>query len=145
MTWQFGGATHLELGASYVNAENTTDNRAVAQIPPLEGFAVLRWEAKNWQISGELRGAAKQHRVDTTSSTGIAGQGLDVRETPGWGVFNLRARWALTANAHIEFGIDNVMDKAYAQHLNRGNAFDPAQIQVNEPGRSGWISLQASL
>ena len=145
MTWQFGGATHLELGASYVNAENTTDNRAVAQIPALEGFAVLRWEAKNWQISGELRGAAKQHRVDTTSSTGIAGQGLDVRETPGWGVFNLRARWALTANAHIEFGIDNVMDKAYAQHLNRGNAFDPAQIQVNEPGRSGWISLQASL
>ena len=32
----------------------------------------------------------------------------------------------------------------YAQHLNRGNAFDPTQIQVNEPGRSAWLRMTAT-
>ena len=36
----------------------------------------------------------------------------------------------------LKFGIDNVLDKIYAEHLNKPNAFDPSLIQVNEPGRS---------
>lgn len=144
LTWQLLDTTSLELGISYVHGENTTDNRAIAQMPPLEGFAVLTWKPNTWQFSVEARGAARQNRVDTTSSTGIPGQGLDVTKTPGWGIINLRARWSLSALTHLELGVDNLLDRRYTQHLNRGNAFSPDQIQVNEPGRGAWVSLHTS-
>ena len=44
----------------------------------------------------------------------------------------------------LDAGIDNLFDKAYANHLNRANAFDPVQVQVNEPGRSFWARLTAT-
>jgi iron complex outermembrane receptor protein len=37
-----------------------------------------------------------------------------------------------------------VFDKNYPQHLNRANAFDPTQVQVNEPGRSAWLKVKAT-
>ena len=41
----------------------------------------------------------------------------------------------------MKFGIDNVFDKLYAEHLNKPNAFDPTVNQVNEPGRSLWARV----
>jgi len=54
-------------------------------------------------------------------------------------VLNLFGRYRVNEHWLIDFGIDNVLDRGYAQHLNRGNAFDPRQIQVNEPGRAAWL------
>ena len=90
-----------------------------------------------------MRAAARQSRVDTVSSSGIAGQGLDVRETSGWAVLDLYARYQVSEDVSIDAGVDNVLDKNYAQHLNRSNAFDPTQVQVNEPGRSAWLKVAA--
>ena len=38
-------------------------------------------------------------------------------------------------------GVDNVFDRACADHLNRGNLFDPEPVRINEPGRTFWIRL----
>ena len=132
------------FGLAYVHAQNTDEDRAIAQTPPLEGNASLEYTNNALTASANWQFAASQPRVDLTSATGIDGQGLDVRQTPGWGVLNLAAGYQFSDALQFEAGIDNALDKAYAQHLNRSSAFDPTQIQVNEPGRSVWVGATYS-
>lgn len=132
-----------ELGAGYVHAENRSDNRPVAQTPPLEGVVAITYEAKQWLMGVRGRGAARQSRVD---SDPLVGSGLDAGKTSAWGVLDFYARWSSPKERwRLDVGIDNMLDAHYAQHLNRASAFDPEQIQVNEPGRSVWIKLQTEV
>lgn len=130
------------LSAAYVRAENEDDNRPIAQTPPLELFASLEYEAPAWLMGARLRSAARQTRVDDDP---LNGSGLDTNETPGWAVLDLYARMKLDSNWSLDLGIDNVFDRTYAQHMNRANAFDPVQVQVNEPGLSAWLRLSMSI
>ena len=129
-----------DLGMAYVWAENDTDDQAIAQIPPFEAIASLDYSTTRWEAGTRVRAAAKQTRVDDDPTTG---SGLDVGETPGWGVVDVYGRYRFDRGITLDFGVDNLFDKAYAQHLNRSSAFDPEQVQVNEPGLSAWIRLSA--
>lgn len=133
-----------EFGVAYVCAENDTDNRDIAQTPPLEGMISLDYSSGNLDAGARVRAAAQQTRVDTKSSTGVEGDGLDLRKTPGWGVLDLYGRYYVNDSLSIDLGVDNVFDKNYAQHLNRFNGFDPDPVQVNEPGRSAWLKVSAT-
>jgi len=128
------------LGLAYVRANNDTDDRPIAQTPPLEGVVSLDYSAPQWQFGGRVRAAARQTRVDTDISVG---SGLDAQETPAWAVLDLHGRYEVNDAVSVDFGIDNLFDRDYAQHLNRASAFDPAQVQVDEPGRSAWLRLSA--
>ncbi len=121
---------------AYVHAQNTTDSRAIAQIPPLEFSLALDYRQDSWSGGAKLRGAARQTRVD---SDPVTGSGLDVRQTPGFAVLDLYGKTRLGKRAELQLGIDNVFARTYAEHLNKANAFDVTQVQVNEPGRSLWI------
>lgn len=123
---------------AYVRAENTTEDRAVAQIPPLEGTASLEYQGAGWMLGGEARVVASQTRVDDDPATG---SGLDFGESDGFTVVNLYGAYQLSKQGELKFGINNLFDKLYAEHLNKPNAFDPEPIQVNEPGRSVWARL----
>lgn len=124
--------------AAYVHATNTTDDRAIAQTPPLEGTAALEYHQNKWMLGGEVRLVDKQTRVDDNSMTG---SGLDAGQTSGFNVLNLYGSLKLGKNGSLRFGIDNIMDKTYAEHLNKPNAFDTTANQVNEPGRSVWARM----
>ena len=124
--------------AAYVRATNTTDNRAIAQTPPLEGTASLEYHQAKWMFAGEVRLVDKQTRVDDNSMTG---SGLDFGQTSGFSILNLYGSLKVGKDGTLRFGIDNVMDKTYAEHLNKPNAFDPSPIHVNEPGRSVWARV----
>lgn len=128
------------LGLAYVEAENTSDDRAIAQTPPLEAVARVDYARGPWEAGVRVRAAATQTRVDADPATG---SGLDVGETPGWAVLDLHGRYQVGAALWVDFGVDNLLDKTYAQHLNRASAFDPTQVQVNEPGRSAWVRVAA--
>lgn len=128
------------FGLSYVYAQNDTDDRAIAQIPPLEFIASLDYGFSSWDLGGRVRGAAKQTRVD---SDPLTGSGLDVQQTPAWAVLDLYGSYHFNNNTRLRFGVENVFDKNYAQHLNRSSAFDPLQVQVNEPGISAYVQLAA--
>ncbi|MFO7306266.1 MAG: hypothetical protein C0P74_012175 [Gammaproteobacteria bacterium] len=45
----------------------------------------------------------------------------------------------------IAFGIDNLLDRTYAEHLNLAGSADfgyPADpVRINEPGRTTWLKL----
>jgi iron complex outermembrane receptor protein len=124
---------------AYTHADNKSDHRPIAQIPPLEGTISLDYTSGPWSAGGVVRAAAKQTRVDDNTATG---SGLDSEKTPGWGVLDLHAGYKIRKQWQIEVGVKNVFDKDYAQHLNKASAID-AGSQVDEPGRSFWVSMNA--
>ncbi len=136
--FQLSNPLTLTTGLSWVWAENTTDDRPIAQTPPLHGNVALTWAKPKWSVAGILRFAAKQTRVDDNKMTG---SGLDVGQTPGWAVLDLNGGFEVGAGFRVQAGVANVFDRTYANHLNRANAFDPVEVQVNEPGRTYWLRL----
>lgn len=131
----------IDGSVSYVRVENTTDDRPVAEVPPLEGRVALTWRADRWSAAGAVRAAAKQTRVDADPMTG---SGLDTGETPSWAVLDLSGSLRLGFGFDLVAGIDNLLDETYATHLNRASVFDPVPVQVNEPGRVLWARLRWS-
>jgi iron complex outermembrane receptor protein len=131
----------LSGDAAYTYGENLEDSKPLAQIPPLEASLALAYEADGWSVGTRLRGALKQTRVDDNTATG---SGLDVRETPGWITQDIYAAIDLVAPFQVKLGVTNLFDTTYAYHLNRSNAFDATQVQVNEPGRSYYVRVSAT-
>ena len=138
MGYRFNNGWYSGIEFAYVYGQNETDDRPLAQMPPLAVTARLSYETDAWQTGLIWRGATKQTRVDDDP---MLGSGLDARQTPGWAVLDLYAQWQLNAQWRLDLGVDNLFDRLYAQHLNRASAFDAMQVQVNEPGRSAWLRL----
>ncbi len=132
---------HLSLAgtAAWVHADNTTDGRPIAQIPPLAGRLRTRLEHGRWQGAATLRYAFEQTRVDDDPATG---SGLDAGETPGYAVLDLSGSHKWKSGLQIQVGSDNVFDELFSNHLNRSNLFDLDQVRVNEPGRTFWVKLR---
>lgn len=136
--WAFAPSWHVGGDLAYTYGENTTDNRPLYQISPFSGSVELVYDVTEWSAGARMRWAAKQTRADTSTATG---SGLDVRETPGYAVVDLFGTWQLASAVELRGGIANLLDTTYASHLSRGNGFDPAVVQVNEPGRSAYIQV----
>jgi iron complex outermembrane receptor protein len=127
---------------AYVHSKNTSDNRPIAQTPPFEGTINLEYTGVDWYAGAKLIAQSKQNRVEDDLT---ADSGLDADKTPGWAILNLYGGYDITDNATVKVGIDNLLDKTYAYHVNRANAdpFNPDAVQVNEPGRSLWVRFNA--
>lgn len=127
--------------AAYVYANNETDDRAIGQTPPLEGTASLEYWQERWMLAGELRAVNKQTRVDDDPAIG---SGVDFGQTPGYTIYRLYGLFKLGKQADLKYGIDNLFDKYYREHLNKPSGFDPSSnTPVYEPGRSFWARLEA--
>jgi iron complex outermembrane receptor protein len=126
------------LGVAYTHADNSTDDRPLARIAPLEMTLGLDYQKAQWAVGSLLRLAMDQTRFDSQS-------GLDAGETAGFAVLDLHARYQMAKTVQIQIGLDNVFDKTYAYHVNRANAdpFSPEAVRVNEAGRSAWLKLSA--
>ncbi|MBF0444891.1 MAG: TonB-dependent copper receptor [Magnetococcales bacterium] len=130
---------HLVSGISmaYVYGENRTDDRALAQISPFEMAVTTDYKKSNWSVGGKVRMVSKQNRVDDDTSTG---SGLDSQKTPGFTVADLHGSYTFDKGIKLKIGINNIFDKFYTEHLNQSSTFDTTQTQVNEPGRSIWMT-----
>lgn len=63
-------------------------------------------------------------------------------------MLSLHAQYNVSKAVQVSVGVDNVLDKAYTEHLNlAGNAgFGfAANTQLNEPGRIAWVRVSAKL
>ena len=122
-----------------MRAQNTTDDRAIAQSPPLQGRLRLDFERESWTGAATVRYALEQTRVDDNPALG---SGLDAGQTRGYTVVDLLVGYSLSSGVEIQVGIENLFDRLYADHLNRSNLFDVEQVRVNEPGRTLWLRLR---
>ena len=128
----------VETTGFYTYGNNLDEDQALPQIPPFSGVTQFGYDVGSYLLALRGRFAARQSRVDDDPSSG---SGRDVRQTPGYFVLDLTGEFRLSENLKLNAGIKNILDKNYANHLNRSSAFNPEEIQVNEPGRSLFVYM----
>ncbi|WP_143228913.1 TonB-dependent receptor domain-containing protein, partial [Acinetobacter baumannii] len=71
-----------DASLAYAWGKNRSDDRAMPQIPPLEGRLGLTYERDNWSTSGLWRVVAAQNRVPRTRAP-LVGKDFDESAMPG--------------------------------------------------------------
>ena len=132
----FAWNTQLAGGLNYVNSHNDSDNRNIAQTPPLSGYVALNKQAGDLGLGARFRFQDKQSAIDTLS-------GLDTQKTPAWSVLDLYGSYRINKTVKVMAGVDNVFDHAYFQHVGRTDSLTGNTINLYEPGRSAWVKLSA--
>ena len=143
--WNFAASWKLDGTLAYVRGSNDTDNTALAQIAPLEGRMGLTYDSGPWNVGGLLRMVAAQDRFDRFRGN-IAGQ--DIGRTGGFSVLSLNASWRAQKGVLVSAGVDNLGNRAYAEHISRAGAMVSGFTQttrVNEMGRNLWLKANFKL
>jgi len=145
LAWEFADGWRADFSLASVRGVNETDSRPLAQQPPLEGRIGLGYATPVWSVGSLVRLVARQDRVAVNQGN-IVGQ--DLGETAGFAVVSLNAAWKPNDRCQLSVGVDNLLDKTYAEHLSRGGStvagFPAPTTRVNEPGRSFWAKLDVS-
>jgi iron complex outermembrane receptor protein len=128
---------------AYVRANNDTDNKPLAQQPPLEVRLGGTYDDKTYSFGVLARLVAEQTRFDINSGN-IVNNGKDLGRTGGFGIFSLNAGWRPSKIVQLTGGIDNLFDKVYSENLNKGGTAITgfatlANVRLNEPGRNLWL------
>ena len=144
-SYDFSANIKGDMSLAYAYGKNTTDSRAMPQIPPLEARFALSYEQDNFSSSVLWRLAAKQNRIDKGRGNVV---GKDFGPSAGFGVFSLNSAYRLSQNWKFSAGVDNLFDKNYSEHLNlAGNAgfgYSDDSSRVNEAGRTWWTRVDMS-
>ncbi|VVE55556.1 TonB-dependent copper receptor [Pandoraea sputorum] len=145
VSWRPVAPLRVETSLAYAWGRNTSSGEPLPQIPPLEARLGLEYARGAWSVGGLWRIVAPQHRY-TLGAGNVVGQ--DFGPSAGFGVLSLHTQYNVSKAVQISVGVDNVLNKAYAEHLNlAGNAgFGyPANVPVMEPGRTAWIRAGVKL
>ncbi len=133
-----------KLGSTlaYAWGENRDEQRPLPQIPPLEGRFTASWEHARWSTGALLRVVGRQNRVAQDEGNVVA---RDLGPTAGFATLSLNAAYRINDGLRASAGVDNLFDRAYAEHLNLAGSADfgfPADpVRINEPGRTFWLKL----
>jgi iron complex outermembrane receptor protein len=93
----------------------------------------LRYDNARWHAAAEVVGAAGQDKVAAE---------LHESPTAAFAVLNLRGGLRLR-RVDVIAGVDNVLDRLYAEHLSHQRDPFRAGVRVYEPGRTVSVSLSA--
>lgn len=129
----------LQGTLAYSWGRNTTDREPLPQVPPLEARLALDHVQGPWSAGVLWRIVAAQHRYATGKGNVV---GRDRGASAGFSVVSLHADYRVNQRLKLALGVDNLFDKAYAEHLNlAGNTgFGyPGGVRINEPGRTFWL------
>ena len=144
--YQFAPNWKADATLAYAWGKNSSDGKALPQMPPLESRLGLTYSRDAWSAGALWRLVSAQNRIAEGSGNVV---GKDYEKSAGFGVFSLNGAYRVSKNIKLSAGVDNLFDKAYAEHLNlAGNAgfgypaSDPQAI--NEPGRTLWTKVDLS-
>lgn len=130
-----------DASLAYSWGKNSSDSRALPQIPPLEVRLGLNYQYDKWSAGALMRIVDSQSRIATNQGNVI---GKDFGKSSGFGIFSFNAGYQINKNLKLTAGVDNLFDRYYVEHLNRGgsNMFGfTADQQLPEPGRTLWTKL----
>ena len=138
-SYRLDAAWTLQGTLAYTWARNASDGRPLPQTPPLDAKLGAEYSRGPWSAGALWRLVAPQHRTARAQGNVV---GRDFGPSAGFGVLSLHAGYALDQRLKLAVGVDNLLDKAYAEHLNlAGNAgFGyPGTVALQEPGRTLWV------
>jgi iron complex outermembrane recepter protein len=144
LAYAFADHWKADITVAHVRGKNDSDKLYLAQLPPLEARMGINYNDGTWSYGALWRGIAAQNNVAVNQGN-IVGQ--DIGKTAGFGILSFNGGWQATKELLLTAGIDNLLDKTYAEHLSRAGAsvsgFDQT-TRVNEPGRMAWIKAQVA-
>lgn len=139
LTVRLSTSLGMTATAAWVRSDNDTDDVPLAQTPPLEGTVSL--DHDSGRLFGGLlfRAVARQDRIHPGHGTIYS---LDTDETPGFATWSIYGGWRAGQRLTATAGIDNIFDRSYAGHIQRGSADLGASMRrIYEPGRTLWLRL----
>jgi iron complex outermembrane receptor protein len=110
MEWGVGLAQHWSLDGiiSYVRGKRTDVSDNLYRIAPLNATTGLTYYRDQWKATLESVLYAAQDDVSEFNNE---------QTTPGYGLVNLRGDYQISKKLNVVAGIDNLLDKKYANHL----------------------------
>ena len=139
--YQFTDAIQADVSAMYAWGKNTTDNKPLPQISPLEARLNLRYIQDNYTLGAYWRLVDGQNRMSLHQGNIV---GYDLKESAGFGTLSLNGTYHIQDGVDLSVGIDNVLNKTYTEHLNKlGDAGTglAATEQFNNIGRNYWARI----
>lgn len=134
--WRFNDALSLEGSVSHVRGRNMETGDDLYRIAPLHGMFDLGYQRGSWESHLEWAWASAQNRV-----SGLQNE----PSTPGYGILNLRVAKTFADSVRVEVGVENLLDKRYADHLGGVNRVSGGDLATGEPipgaGRFAYLSL----
>ncbi len=129
--------------ARYVYGTDVTINQPLTQIPPLQGFAGIRFHDPNggrkWGLEAFATMTREQNRPGIIRITGVPGAYEPIENrVGGWTTGNLRGYWNVSQNLMVSGGINNIFNRNYIQFL----SLQTAPVQVLSPGISPYMSME---
>lgn len=121
---------------SYVRADDEELDEPALGVPPLGGELTLRLHPLGGRLRLDLAGrfADRQDRVATSRFEQV---------TPGWTVYDVRAAYEIGERFTLRAAVENLTDRAYANHLNSPNPF--TRERILEIGRNFLLGFEVRL
>lgn len=126
----------IDSSISYVRGRNKETGDDLYRIAPLRGVVDLAYRHQSWEGHLECVWADSQNQVADLQG-----------ETPsaGYGILNLRLAKLFAKTLRVEVGVENLLDKRYADHLGGVNRVPGGDLAVGEripsAGRFAYASL----
>ncbi len=126
--WGFPLAENLRLdgSVSYIRGKRRDTSDDLYRIAPLNARAALTYEKPTWSARAEVVGYAAQNKVSSENAE---------KKTGGYGLLNLRGEYMPASQVTIAFGIENVLDKKYSDHLGGYNRNNQNADVMTGPGK----------
>lgn len=124
-------AVTVSASTAHLWGEDVTLDEPALGVSPWRADLDVRWEPATdafLQLSG--RTVARQDRVSSTRGES---------STPGYETVDVHAGIPLPGGVTARFGVDNLFDRAYTNHLNARNPF--TGFAVPEPGRVLFVRM----
>ena len=145
-SWRYDlGAWRLSALLSYVRGRNLDTDSSLYRITPLSLALQAEHQAGAWNNSVRMRAAQRQDKLATYNLPGLTNE----LPTPGYAVFDWHAQWQAAKGVKLNFGIDNLLDKLYYDHLGGVNRISGGDITVGarlpSAGRFAFAQLEWTL
>lgn len=124
---RLSGGFSWHASAAWIRADDKALDEPVLGIAPLHGVVALRYTTTGERLWVELasRWSDRQDRVATSRFE---------QETSGYAVVDCTAHFEIGSRLGLRLAVENLGDKAYADHLNAPNPF--TRQRIFEIGRS---------
>ncbi|MEW5787855.1 MAG: TonB-dependent receptor [Pseudomonadota bacterium] len=139
------GPWNLTAVLSYVQGRNLDSDTDLYRIAPLRLTVGITHDTGTLRNTLQLRAADQQNKVTTYATVGLN----DEPRTPGYAVLDWHGRWQATRNMTLHYGVDNLLDKLYYDHLGGINRVMGSDVAVGErlpgAGRFAFMQLEWTL
>lgn len=138
--YQLGEKANIYGNLSYARGKNKTYGDNLYRIAPLRGTVGIEFSVFGFKNLFEIKASTKQDKTAKYNNE---------LKTDGWAIANFKSRYEFNENFGLNFGIENLFDEYYAEHLSGINRVNNAPYggdlavgaRIPAPGRYVYFGI----